>query len=114
MATFHLKGGSWLIPGRRFPPHNAPRLDLNWMMLTDCLMSTAVCVGVSALLPAAIAPWALAALLNLAGFVWLGVALITAGSPFGPRHLTAWDGALLSFAASFCVQAAARLGAFGT
>lgn len=114
MATFHLKRGSWRLPRLRFPPQIEPRPSANRMVLTDCLMSTALCVGVAAFLPAAVAPWALAALLNLAGFVWLGVALMTAGPPFGPRHSTAWDGALLSFATSFCVQTAARLGLFGT
>ncbi|GJE27922.1 hypothetical protein LKMONMHP_2784 [Methylobacterium organophilum] len=114
MATLHLKGGSWRLPRLRWPPQAEPRLGANRMVITDCLMSTALCVGAAAFLPAAIAPWALATLLNLAGFVWLGVALTTAGPPFGRGHLTAWDGALLSFAASFCVQAAARLGVLGT
>ena len=114
MATFHLKRGSWRLRRLRLPPQVEQRPGANQRVLTDCLVSTAFCVGVSALLPAAVAPWALAALLNLTGFIWLGVALTTAGPPFGPRHLTAWDGALLSFAASFCVQAAAHLGVFGT
>lgn len=113
MATFHLKRGSWRLRRLRLPPQVEPRPGANWMVLGDYLMSTAFCVGVSAFLPATVAPWALAALLNVAGFVWLGAALTTAGPPFGPRHLTAWDGALLSFAASFCVQAAARLGVIG-
>ena len=114
MATFHLKRGSWRLPRLRFPPSIEPRFGANRMVLADWLMSTALCAGVAAFLPAAVAPWALAALLNLAGFIWLGAALKTARPPFGRRHLTAWDGALLSFAASFCVQAAAHLGVFGT
>jgi uncharacterized membrane protein YbhN (UPF0104 family) len=53
----------------------------------------------------------LAFLLILAGYVWLGVGLTAGGAPFGRGHLTVWDGALLSFATSFGVQAAAHLGA---
>jgi hypothetical protein len=59
-------------------------------------------------------PVTLAALLSLAGFVWLGLAITQAGPPVDSPHLTAWDAALLSFASSFGVQAAAHLGAFGS
>jgi hypothetical protein len=55
----------------------------------------------------------LAVLLSLAGIVWLGVAIAQAGPPVDSPHLTAWDAALFSFAASFGVQSAAHLGVFG-
>jgi len=49
-------------------------------------------------------------LLSLSGFVWLGAAITRAGPPASATHLTAWDAALLAFAASFGVQSAARFG----
>jgi hypothetical protein len=56
----------------------------------------------------------MAGLLSLLGFAWLGVAITQAGPPADAPHLTAWDAALFSFAASFGVQSAARLGLFGS
>jgi hypothetical protein len=70
-----------------------------------------LCTVIAALLPGSSALWSLAFLLILAGYVWLGVGLTAGGAPFGRGHLTVWDGALLSFATSFGVQAAAHLGA---
>jgi hypothetical protein len=48
----------------------------------------------------------------VAGYVWLALAITQAGPPAASPHLTAWDAALLSFAASFGVQTASYLGAF--
>lgn len=113
MATFHLRDRSWRPPRLRSPSRTEPRQGASMAVLCDWAMSTALCVGVSAFLPAAVVPWILAAMLNLAGLVWLGVAFTTAGPPFKRGRFTAWDGALLSFAVSFGVQAAARLGLLG-
>jgi hypothetical protein len=81
-------------------------------VISDWVISAALCVGTASLVPTSVMYWVLAAFLNLAGYVWLGVAITKAGRPFGRDHLTAWDAALLSFAASFSVQTAAHLGVF--
>ncbi|GLS66203.1 hypothetical protein [Methylobacterium oxalidis] len=83
-------------------------------LFTDWLISVALCLALALVLPMPSMPVGLAALLSLAGFVWLGQAITRAGPPADSPHLTAWDAALLSFAASFGVQAAAHLGAFGS
>ncbi|MGU3466796.1 hypothetical protein ACLBXO_18270 [Methylobacterium sp. C33D] len=77
------------------------------------LQSAALCFALAAPCPAPALPWVLAALLSLSGFAWLGRAITQAGPPADAPHLTAWDAALLSFAMSFGVQSAARLGLLG-
>ncbi len=112
MATFHLKGRRRRSSGQQLWRWTRPTPDPNTAVISDWAISTALCVGTAALLPAPTMHWVLAALLNLAGYVWLVVAITKAGPPFGRDHLTARDAALLSFAASFSVQAAAHLGVF--
>jgi hypothetical protein len=87
--------------------------DVNAVLAVNWLLSTGLCVGLAALLPASATPSALAALLSLAGLVWLGMAITRAGPAVESPHLTAWDAALLSFAASFGVQSAVHLGVLG-
>lgn len=86
--------------------------DTTTKLLSDWLLSSALCISLAAVLPASIAPWALAALLSVAGYLWLAVAITQAGPPADSPQLTAWDAALLSFAASFSVQTASYLGVF--
>ena len=75
-------------------------------------LSALLCVALAVPFGPPALPWALAGLLSLTGFAWLGYAITQAGPPAHAPHLTAWDAALLSFAASFGVQSAARLGLF--
>ncbi|MGU3542190.1 hypothetical protein [Methylobacterium sp. A52T] len=112
MATFDLRGGHGLRSrrGRR----GGPARTTDGTVLGRWLLSAALCLAaLAAPCPAPALPWVLAALLSLSGFAWLGRAITRAGPPANARHLTAWDAALLSFAASFAVQSAARLGLFG-
>jgi hypothetical protein len=117
MATFDLKEGwlrlSRLCRGRGFGPGDGLGGDANRTVPGDWLLSVLLCLALAAPCPAPARPWVLAGLLSLSGLAWLGVALMRAGPPEEPRHLTAWDAALLAFAASFGVQSAARLGLFG-
>jgi hypothetical protein len=113
MATFHLKDWRRRSVWRRRAQLARSSLDANLALFTDWLISVALCLGLAMVLPMPTMPVTLAALLSLAGFVWLGLAITRAGPPVGSPHLTAWDAALLLFAASFGVQAAAHLGAFG-
>ncbi|GEP10176.1 hypothetical protein [Methylobacterium gnaphalii] len=112
MTTFHLKDGHWLWSRRQLWRRTRSTSDATTAVIFDWVLSTALCVGIAALLPVPTMHWVLAALLNLAGYAWLGVAIGKAGPPFGRDHLTAWDAALLSFATSFSVQAAAHFGVF--
>jgi len=112
MTTLHLKDWrrrpSWVQ--RRWSL--VPARDTNAALLTDWLLTMSLCVGLASVLPVSIAVWALAALFSVAGYVWLALAITQAGPPAASPHLTAWDAALLSFAASFGVQTASYLGAF--
>ena len=112
MTTLHMpnwrRRPSWMQ--RRWSMVAAP--DANTALLTNWLLSSSLCVGLAAILPASIAIWALAALFSVAGYVWLALAITQAGAPADSPHLTAWDAALLSFAASFSVQTASYLGVF--
>ena len=112
MTTLHLKDWrrrpSWM-QRRWFTP---PAQHTNAALLTDWLLSMGLCVSLASILPASAAIWALAALLSVVGYIWLAFAITQAGPPAASPHLTAWDAALLSFAASFGVQLAAYLGAF--
>ncbi|MEN3227239.1 hypothetical protein PUR21_06155 [Methylorubrum rhodesianum] len=113
MATLRLnEWRRWTMRLRRARP-TLPMWNGNTVLLIDSLLSASLCVGLALLLPSPAMPTGLAALLSLTGFVWLGVAIARACPPFGSGHLTAWDAALLCFGSSFCVQSAARLGAFG-
>ena len=114
MATFHRKDWRRRSAWRRRNQLFRLSLDANLALFTDWLISVALCTGLAIVLPMPAMPVTLAALLSLAGFVWLGLAITQAGPPVDSPHLTAWDAALLSFAASFGVQAAAHLGAFGS
>lgn len=111
MTSFDLKGGhrSRLRRDRRGWPLRAT----DGAVLGSWIASAALCLALAAPCPAPALPWVLAGLLSLSGLVWLGLAITQAGPPADAPHLTAWDAALLAFAASFGVQAAARLGLFG-
>ena len=112
MATSHLKDWrrrpSWVR--RRWSL--VPARDTNAALLTDWLLTMSLCVGLASILPASVGIWAMAALFSVAGYLWLALAITQAGPPAASPHLTAWDAALLSFAASFSVQTAGHLGAF--
>ncbi|MCJ2125509.1 hypothetical protein [Methylobacterium sp. J-077] len=117
MTSFDLKD-RYRWPGRlrrdrAGPPAEAAERE-SWSILTGWIASVALCLALAALSPAPAMPWVLAGLLSLAGFVWLGAAITRAGPPANATHLTAWDAALLAFAASFGVQSAGRLGLLGT
>ena len=114
MATFHRKGWRRRSAWRRGNQLVRSSIDANLALFTDWLISVALCIGLAIVLPMPAMPVTLAALLSLAGFVWLALAITQAGPPVDSPHLTAWDAALLSFAASFGVQAAAHLGSFGS
>jgi len=113
MATFHLNDWRRRSAWRRRIQLVRSSLDANLVLFTDWLLTAALCSGLAAVLPMPAMPVVLAALFSLAGFVWLGAAITQAGPPVDSPHLTAWDAALLSFAVSFGVQAAAHLCAFG-
>jgi len=114
MATFHLK--DW--HGRPFRLRRLrmmlPSPDTSTAVLVDWVLTAGLCIGLAALMPAPVTIVALAALFSLAGYVWLVIAITQADLPADSPHLTAWDAALLSFAASFGVQTAAYLGAFSS
>ena len=90
-----------------------PAEEANWAVLTGWTLSATLCLALAGVCPASAMPWMLAGLLTVSGFVWLGAAITQAGPPADAPHLTAWDAALFSFAASFCVQSAVRLGLYG-
>ncbi|KAA0121021.1 hypothetical protein CIW48_25605 [Methylobacterium sp. P1-11] len=113
MATFDLRGGHRIRSRLRRGRRGWPVRDTDGAVLGNWILSTALCLALAAPCPVPALPWVLAALLSLSGFVWLGRAITQAGPPADAPHPTAWDAALLSFAASFGVQSAARLGLFG-
>jgi hypothetical protein len=117
MATFDLKEGcrrlSRLCRARGDRLGYGSAGEAGRTVLGGWLLSVLLCLALAAPCPAPALPWVLAGLLSLSGLAWLGVAITQAGPPEGARHLTAWDAALLAFAASFGVQSAARLGLFG-
>ena len=106
MASFHLEG--WRKWSARLKSRRLLRPST--AVATDWLLSVALCVGLAACMPASVASIALAALFSVCGFVWLLIAIVQAGFPLPDQQLTAWDAALFSFAGSFAVQAALRLG----
>ncbi|WP_128566058.1 hypothetical protein [Methylobacterium crusticola] len=65
--------------------------DANAAVAVEWLLSTGLCLGFAALLPAPAASSALAALLTLTGFAWLGVAIMQPEPPVDSPHLTTWD-----------------------
>ena len=113
MTTFDLKGGRGLRSRLRRSRRGWPARATDGAVLGSWIASAALCLALAAPCPAPALPWVLASLLSLSGFVWLGLAITQAGPPADAPHLTAWDAALLAFAASFGVQSAARLGLFG-
>ncbi|GJD50549.1 hypothetical protein OPKNFCMD_3292 [Methylobacterium crusticola] len=111
MATFHPKDWHRRSSRLRRMRREMQARDANAAATVEWLLSTGLCLGLTALLPASAMLSALAALLTLAGFAWLGVAIMQAEPPVGSPHLTAWDAALFSLAASFGVQSTAHLAA---
>jgi hypothetical protein len=85
--------------------------------LIDGLLTTGLCVGLAALLPASLTGPALAALLGAAGGLWLAVAVTGDEARFASRRatasaadsraVTAWDMALVFLAAGAAVRTAA-------
>jgi hypothetical protein len=114
MTTFDLKGGHRLRSrrSRRGGSARTRGRATDGAVLGSWIASTALCLALAAPCPAPALPWVIAGLLSVSGFVWLGLAITQAGPPADAPHLTAWDAALLAFAASFGVQSAARLGLF--
>ncbi|MCJ2051640.1 hypothetical protein [Methylobacterium sp. J-070] len=110
MATFDLKNARRLRSRMRRGGRLGPAGGTDTAVPGGWLLSVLLCVALAAPCPAPALPWVLAGLLSLSGFAWLGRAITRAGPPADAPHLTAWDAALLSFAASFGVQSAARLG----
>ena len=113
MATLHgerrnRSPAKYWRPRREVPPSVVGK-----SVMADWLLSIACCIGVAALLPSGIGTAVLAALLSVSGYLWLAVAILRDGPPASAPYPTAWDAALLSFAASFAVQAALRLGILG-
>ncbi|MCJ2072734.1 hypothetical protein MKK75_28745 [Methylobacterium sp. J-030] len=111
MTTFDLKDhhrGLW-----RRRRHRGPAAETHESMLVGWLLTTVMCLALAAPCPPAALPWVAAVLLSLSGFAWLGFALTRGVPPATSPALTVWDAALLSFAASFGIQAAARLGLLG-
>ena len=113
MATFGLRDRRRLLARLRRGRIGEPARAVDRAVLGSWILSAVLCLALAAPCPAPALPWVLAARLSLSGFAWLGVAITRAGPPADAPHLTAWDAALLSFAASFGVQSAARLGLFG-
>ena len=97
-------------PGRRRRP--APR-EASKPVLAQWLMASAFCIAVAGCLPATAAPEALDILLSASGYVWLALAITRTESTFGNFKMTAWDAALLSFAAAFAVQSVLGLSVGG-
>jgi hypothetical protein len=114
MATFDLKDRGRLLSRLRRVRTGGPVRGTDKAVLGAWTLSAVLCVALAAPCPAPALPWVMAGLLSLLGFAWLGVAITQAGPPADAPHLTAWDAALFSFAASFGVQSAARLGLFGS
>ncbi|SDN35024.1 hypothetical protein SAMN05216360_107278 [Methylobacterium phyllostachyos] len=113
MATFNLKDRRHVPWPSRRDRNRAPLEAVNRTVLVSWLLSAVLCLALAAPCPPPVLPWVTAGLLSLSGFGWLGIALTGDEKPAASPHLTAWDAALLSFAASFGVQSAARLGLLG-
>ncbi|MCJ2087346.1 hypothetical protein MKK88_15330 [Methylobacterium sp. E-005] len=113
MATFNLNHHRTDLWRRRRHRARAPAGATNESVLVSWLLTAVMCLALAAPCPPPVLPWVAAGLLSLSGFAWLGVALTRGEAPATSPTLTAWDAALLSFAASFGLQAAARLGLLG-
>ncbi|GJE12040.1 MULTISPECIES: hypothetical protein [Methylobacterium] len=109
MTTFDLKDGRRRRSRLRRAWRDG-RSDGGRGVLGGWCLSALLCLTLAMLCGPPLGPWMLAGLLSLSGFAWLGLAITQAGPPAHAPHPTAWDAALLSFAASFGVQSAARLG----
>jgi hypothetical protein len=109
MTTFDLRDRRRLLSRLRRDRSRGSAGDADSGVLRGWILSTLLCAALAAPCPMPALPWVLAGLLSLSGFAWLGFAIARAGPPAHAPHLTAWDAALLSFAASFSVQSAARL-----
>ncbi len=114
MTAFDLKDRHPVLNRLRRAWRRAPAGETDRTVLGGWLLSALLCLALAAPCPPPALPWAMAGLLSLSGLAWLALALVRGGPPAASPNLTAWDAALLSFAASFGVQAAARLGLFGT
>ena len=113
MTTFDLRNHRSDLWRRRRHRARDPAGEPRESVLVSWLLTAVMCLALAAPCPPAALPWVAAGLLSLSGFAWLGVALVRGVEPAASPTLTAWDAALLSFAASFGVQAAARLGLLG-
>ena len=113
MATLHWERWSRRPAKYKRNRRQEPSYDLGRSIMADWLFSSACCFGVAALHPSGIGAVVLAVLLSASGYLWLAVAILRDGPPASAPYPTAWDAALLSFAASFAVQAALRLGILG-
>lgn len=113
MATFDLKERPHGLRRPRRRRVRGPAQGARESVLVSWLLTAAMCLALAAPCPPGPLPWVAAGLLSLSGFAWLGLALTRGDPPAASPSPTAWDAALLSFAASFGLQAAARLGLLG-
>ncbi|MEL6061519.1 MULTISPECIES: hypothetical protein [unclassified Methylobacterium] len=113
MATFNLNHHRNELWRRRRHRAGDPAGETGESVLVSWLLTAVMCLALAAPCPPAALPWVAAGLFSLSGFAWLGLALTRGVPPAAAPTLTPWDAALLSFAASFGVQAAARLGLLG-
>ncbi|WP_267428535.1 hypothetical protein [Methylobacterium sp. GC_Met_2] len=113
MTTFHLNNPHRDLWRRRRHRARDQAGVTDESILVSWLLTAVMCLALAAPCPPAALPWVAAGLLSLSGFTWLGLALTRGVPPGASPTLTAWDAALLSFAASFGVQTAARLGLLG-
>ncbi|MBE7244990.1 MAG: hypothetical protein INR63_08570 [Actinomycetospora chiangmaiensis] len=114
MTTFDLnRHPNDLWRRRRHRARDPAAGETSESVLVSWLLTAVMCLALAAPCPPAALPWVAAGLLSLSGFAWLGLALTRGVPPATSPTLTAWDAALLSFAVSFAVQAAARLGLLG-
>ena len=109
MATFDWKRSNRRPAGDKRHGKGVSSHDASNNVMAESLLSISCCIGVAALLPSGIGAVVLAALLSASGYLWLAVAILRDGPPASAPYPTAWDAALLFFAASFVVQAWLRL-----
>jgi hypothetical protein len=103
MAIFNPQGCSGL-PRWTDPPEHRRRKpgDLNRETAQRWTMSAAFCLCFASLAPANMMPLAFAGLLFIAGLGSVCLAYVRGDHPLAP-HLTAWDEAAFSLAASLCL-----------
>ena len=104
MVTFDPR--DWLGPSGRFGRGTGAgrrSRDLNRETAGRWAAAMAFCLCFASLAPAPLFPFALSGLLFLASCASIGVALVQRTPPLAP-HLTAWDEAAWSLAASLALQ----------